>query len=131
MSITDENEVAGVLDALKYLDGPVLQKLQEPDVKISIDTELQKLQKHPRDTHWDELNNRLVEIRTENMQRGEAKMTKKDLIEAISDYPDDAPVVAVGGLHSLISHGILKGYDENSAVVFAVSGHPDVIALEL
>ena len=58
-------------------------------------------------------------------------MNKKQLIEAIADYPDDAQVVVVGGLAGLIKDGTLSGIDEHNAIVWALSNDPTTIKLEL
>ena len=60
-------------------------------------------------------------------------MNKRQLIEAMADYPDEALVVVNGG--GVVSEGIcvgsLEGIDEHNAKVWAVSSRKDVIALEL
>lgn len=58
-------------------------------------------------------------------------MNKKQLVEAIADYPDEAQVVVNGGLAGLIKDGTLSGLDEQNAIVWALSDDPAVIKLEL
>jgi hypothetical protein len=61
------------------------------------------------------------------------RMTKAGLLEAIKDYPDDAPVVigALGIFAEHIASKHLLGYSEMEPVVWAVSSDPTVIKLEL
>jgi hypothetical protein len=61
------------------------------------------------------------------------RLTKAGLIEAIKDYPDDAPVVigALGIFREHIASKHLLGYSEMEPVVWAVSPNPTVIKLEL
>lgn len=64
------------------------------------------------------------------------KMTKKDLIEAIKDYPDDAPIVVSVGCEfngqSFHSNYLpLDPAKPADVVVWAVSSNPAKIILEL
>ncbi len=64
---------------------------------------------------------------------GNVRLTKAGLLEAIKDYPDDAPVVigALGIFREHIASKHLLGYTETEPVVWAVSDDPAVIKLEL
>lgn len=60
---------------------------------------------------------------------GQVRMTKAELLEAIKDYPDDAPVVVAIGQHlSLIEYAC---YSSTTAAAYSVGDDPVAIVLEL
>lgn len=58
-------------------------------------------------------------------------MNKKQLIEAIKDFSDDAQVVVVGGLAEGIKSGEFTGIDDQNAIAWAIGSRTDIIQLEL
>jgi len=61
-----------------------------------------------------------------------SKLTKAGLIEAIKDYPDDAPIaIDPGGPMPKSEYAWLEDEKQNRPLVWAVSDNPNAIILEL
>lgn len=59
-------------------------------------------------------------------------MNKRQLIEAIQGYPDDAPIVVARD--AIVGRGIETGYyteDHRGGAIYSISSDPEVIRLEL